>query len=337
MALVKRDNSRYWYCQFQVNHRFVVRSTKTTDKRLAKQICSCIRAEVIENGRSPTVKIITVDQAIDVVVRAKAGTANHRNLLGHKRSLLQAIGPVLTVDKLTYDIITKWIDKRKSEGIKPQTIKHGLNLLSQSLKWARKQGYAVGAFDIPRITVDNNRVRYLSADEQSRLISYLRAKANEGDPLAKQGLHVAIVLLDTGARYSEIASIRWDQIDLDTNAIRLWRSKVKNESILFMTDRVKHVLVERLACRSDDNVFVKPLSIARVIRKAMRAVNLQGCTIHTLRHTNATTLIQNGMSIYEVKHVLGHSDIRTTMRYCHLEQAIVTEKAMQVLNRLNTK
>jgi site-specific recombinase XerD len=41
------------------------------------------------------------------------------------------------------------------------------------------------------------------------------------------------------------------------------------------------------------------------------------------------------MSVYEVKEVLGHSDIRTTMRYAHLEQAKVTSRARDVIELLN--
>jgi site-specific recombinase XerD len=43
------------------------------------------------------------------------------------------------------------------------------------------------------------------------------------------------------------------------------------------------------------------------------------------------------MSVYEVRVILGHSDIKTTMRYAHLEQKQVTSKARDVINRLNQK
>ena len=41
------------------------------------------------------------------------------------------------------------------------------------------------------------------------------------------------------------------------------------------------------------------------------------------------------MSLYEVKEILGHADIQTTMRYAHIEQAHVSLKARDVINRLN--
>jgi site-specific recombinase XerD len=56
-----------------------------------------------------------------------------------------------------------------------------------------------------------------------------------------------------------------------------------------------------------------------------------------LRHTHATRLIQNGLNLYEVKEILGHSDIKTTMRYAHIEQAQVSRKAVDVINIFNHK
>jgi site-specific recombinase XerD len=64
---------------------------------------------------------------------------------------------------------------------------------------------------------------------------------------------------------------------------------------------------------------------------------LSDCRIHTLRHTHASRLVQNGLSVYEVREILGHTDIKTTMRYAHLEQRQVTSKARDVINRLNNR
>ncbi|WP_454623022.1 tyrosine-type recombinase/integrase [Brucella anthropi] len=85
-----------------------------------------------------------------------------------------------------------------------------------------------------------------------------------------------------------------------------------------------------------DTVFVNKLGERRgysavAIRSAVRLAGLHDCTIHTLRHTHATRLVQNGLSIQEVKAVLGHSDIRTTMRFVHLERTFVARYARDVL------
>jgi site-specific recombinase XerD len=107
-----------------------------------------------------------------------------------------------------------------------------------------------------------------------------------------------------------------------------------------MTDRVFEVLSRRDATKASSYVFCNRNGDARgysamLIRKAIQRAGLRDCRIHTLRHTHASRLIQNGMSVYEVKEILGHSDIKTTLRYAHLESRQVTSKARDVINHLN--
>jgi site-specific recombinase XerD len=45
--------------------------------------------------------------------------------------------------------------------------------------------------------------------------------------------------------------------------------------------------------------------------------------------------VQNGLSVYEIKEVLGHADVKTTMRYAHLEQQAVLARARDVIDRVN--
>jgi site-specific recombinase XerD len=99
-----------------------------------------------------------------------------------------------------------------------------------------------------------------------------------------------------------------------------------------MTDRVFEVLSRRASTDAGRFVFCNRNGDARgysamSIRKPLQRAGLHDCKIHMLRHTHASRLIQNGMSVYEVMEILGHSDIKTTMRYAHLEQRQVTSKA----------
>jgi len=189
-------------------------------------------------------------------------------------------------------------------------------------------------------------------DEEKRLLKELNPR-REGkglkpfhlrDEEMKQSMkdvyELVVVLLDTGARYGEIANIEWSSIDLSDNAIHLWRPKVQNESVLYMTSRVRKILEGRYSQPHGRYVFTNRLGgprgyASQSIRKAMKRANLMGCTIHTLRHTHATRLIQNGMSVYEVKEILGHSDIKTTMRYAHLEQKVVSSRARDLIDKMN--
>ncbi len=57
-------------------------------------------------------------------------------------------------------------------------------------------------------------------------------------------------------------------------------------------------------------------------------------TIHDFRHTCASRLVQNGLSLYEVANILGHTDVQTTQRYAHLESKDVSRRARDIMESL---
>ena len=258
------------------------------------------------------------------------------------------------LSELTGKHYSDYVEHRKQQGYAPQTIKHGVRFISAVIKQAKREGYAVADIEPPVISIRPTRLRYLCLEEEQRLLRELDP-LREGKSIPPQdkrpphilrelqdNFDIVVVLLDTGARYGEIAKLTWEQIDLETRTIRLWRSKVSNESILFMTSRVHQVLSKRFQSRTSQYLFTNRTNgprgyTTKGIRKAYRRAGLHDCTIHTLRHTHATRLVQNGLSIYEVRSVLGHTDIKTTMRYAHLETVEVTERARDVIEGLNAE
>jgi integrase/recombinase XerD len=75
-------------------------------------------------------------------------------------------------------------------------------------------------------------------------------------------------------------------------------------------------------------------SIQYVIKEALQKTNIRkAVSMHTLRHSFATHLLEDGIDIHSIQHLLGHSDIRTTIIYLHVVQ-IKTRLAHSPLDRL---
>jgi integrase len=342
MTLVRRANSKHWYVQFQLKHQTIIRSTRTTDKRTAERVAAKIRAEAHERIVLGKKKQITLGEALERFVQCKAGTPNHRNQVNHAKQITKHIRSSLPLAALQPSMLEDYKQKRTEAGV---------SCLTGALKKAKRDGYDCPDLTAPAVKIPNGKLRFLSHDEERRLLDELdpnrrvNGLSNSGrarlQGFMQDNYDLIVLLLDTGARYSEIANIQWSQINLAERTISLWRSKVSNESIIFMTDRVHDILTRRSLSPSGLHVFTNKAGAARgyssvAIRKAFSRAGLHDCTIHTLRHTHASRLIQNGLSVYEVRAVLGHTDIRTTMRYAHLEQVSVTQKARDVINRLNS-
>ena len=295
---------------------------------------------------------ITLADAFEQYKLSKQGIASYGNLIAYETVLRRLLPMKKHIDEITSRDLEKFKRDRVEEGVGAESIKYGLLLIRGTLKFAQQLGYQVCDVIFPQIKLSKNSLRYLSDDEERRLLVALdpmrhgaglqpvAARSAEMQRTLQDAYDLVILLLDTGARYSEIANIEWQRIDLVTRTIHLWRQKVQNETVLFMTDRVFDVLSRRESNSAGRYVFSNRNGDARgysamSIRKAIKRAGLRDCRIHTLRHTHASRLVQNGMSVYEVKEILGHTDIKTTLRYAHLEQRVVTSKARDVINKLN--
>ena len=257
MSLVKRGNSKFWYVQFQIDRQTIVRSTKTTDRKVAEQVAAKIRADVHAELLLGKKELITLETALRRFANTKAGTANYRNLKSQIRIILRTIDCSIPLPKVNSDTLEQFRQKRLSQGCGSQTIKHGMNCLMGAIRLARKDGYQCPSVDAPLIRTANSRVRYLSVEEERRLLRELDptrvanglsaepARRADRQKWMQDNYDLVIMLIDTGARYSEIANIAWKDIDLNGGEIRLWRSKVQNESVIYMTDRVEIILRRR--------------------------------------------------------------------------------------------
>lgn len=354
MGVYKRASSKYWYIQFQFNNKTYVRSSKTTEKSAAKQIEREWRRALHAQSELGISERIKLTDALSNYAASKAGTASHRNIKYRADRLAGHFGPAKYLDKLTFADLETLQRTQIVGGNGSHTINHLFTIIRGTRKYAAKHGYLVNELEFPSVTIPKKPIRYLSRDEETALLRELEParpmKGMSSDPscqhIIRQDLQdnydLVILLLDTGARYSEIAKLQWSQIDLPNRMLRLWRPKASNESVLYLTDRAFGVLKRRSESSGHPGpIFSNRKNRSRsyapiAIRKALRRAGLADCTIHTLRHTHASRLIQNGMSIYEVREILGHADIKTTMRYAHLEQQTVSARAAGVINRINS-
>lgn len=352
MSVLKRGNSKYWYIQFQFRGKTYIRSAKTTDKRAAEQMERDWRRQLHSQEYLGQKERISIRDALEQFCESKKGTPNYTNLSINSRYLNKVFRTHRYLDEVTSEDLERLKHKRFKDGYSAGTLKHTFNLFRGAWKYARRMGYQVSDFEFPEVKLPKYRLRYLSVEEEKQLLKELEPKreASGLKPYEQRpekmkrdmqdNYDLVVILLDTGARYAEIAGLEWKNINLDERTINLWRPKVQNESVLYMTDRVHRVLSRRYRDKHSEYLFVNRAGGKRgysavSIRKAFRRAGLHDCSIHTLRHTHASRLIQNGMSIYEVKEILGHSDIKTTMRYAHLEQKNVSFRARDVINQLN--
>jgi integrase len=189
---------------------------------------------------------------------------------------------------------------------------------------------------------DNKRYRFLTVDEADLLLNELKFKY----PLIHE---ISLISLNCGLRAGEIFALTWSNIDLENGRLIATDTKTKENRFPLMTDEVKQIFQNKERGSPNELVFPSRNSKERkaISKSFMRTVKKLGLNegitdsrnkvvFHTLRHTYASWLVQDGLSLYEVSKLLGHSTITMTERYSHLAPQNY-EKSVKIIEKKSRK
>lgn len=212
-------------------------------------------------------------------------------------------------------------------GLSPRSANYHLDVIRQAWNQAVIDGKTDLAHPVAKVKknkIDNRRERYLTLDEEKLLLSTLAERS-------QKEYELAVMSLDTGARWGELAALRWENIDLADGRIIFTDTKSGRSRPAYLTERAKVVLIQRQQTAKSKYAFStsdgrKLVYQSDVFSKAVKDLGLnQGITdrrrkvtFHTLRHTFASRLVMAGVDLYTVKELLGHQSIQMTERYAHL-------------------
>lgn len=223
----------------------------------------------------------------------------------------------------------------------PRSIQYALAVIRQVWNQAvndevTETQHPVKKVKIPQ--VHNKKDRFFSDEEEAQLLAVLAKKS----PVTYD---MAIMSLDTGARWSELAKLKWAQVDLSAETVRLIDTKPGGDRTAHIaTSRVLEMLKRRQrkeAKKSEDKTsqYVFPArdggeqeQVNRICYREIKALGFnKDCdrkhhlSFHSFRHTCASRLAMSGVPLYTIKEVLGHHTITTTERYAHLLPSAMRE------------
>ncbi len=207
----------------------------------------------------------------------------------------------------------------------PVAANRALALLATMLSWAERIGERPDGSN-PCKHVDRNpekgRERLLSAEELARLGDALDQAVAAGiadwRPVA-----VVRLLLFTGARLSEVLTMRWSWINHTAGLARLPDSKTGARN-LFLPAPALELLAKLPHFAANEHVIPgdRPgapfVGVQRPWQRIRKLAGLNDLRLHDLRHGFASTGVAAGESLFVVGKLLGHKQSKTTERYAHL-------------------
>lgn len=147
--------------------------------------------------------------------------------------------------------------------------------------------------------------------------------------LLKQRIALTLIY-SAGLRSQEVINLKISDIDFERKTIHIRQSKYKKDRIVPLAESMALGLKKYLKAENphiwlfngkepDGRYCVRGLSW--VMRETLKKTSItKDATLHSLRHSYATHLLEQGLNIVTLKELLGHADITTTMIYLHVAQ-----------------
>jgi site-specific recombinase XerD len=246
------------------------------------------------------------------------------------------------IEKLTDEMVRKYrlflthFEDPYGKRLSPTTQSYYVIALRAFLKYCVRKGIKTLSpekVDLPKS--ENHNIKFLDRELVERLLM-------SPDTSTMAGLRdrtILEVLFSTGLRVSELAKLDIDKIDLKEREFGII-GKGRRARVVFLTDRAVGWLDKWLSTRSDpfralwiripksgewdpamggEKARLSIRGIQRIVEKYRRSAGIaMNVSPHTLRHSFATTLLQQGADLRSVQEMLGHKNVATTQIYTHV-------------------
>lgn len=213
----------------------------------------------------------------------------------------------------------------------PASVSRMISALRKFYRFLLREG-AISADPMTKIDIPK-RAQHLPATLSSQEVDALMAKPDTDKPLGLRDRAIFELMYATGLRVSEVVDLRLDQLHLAMNLLQVTGKGDKERLVPISPQATQWVdrylqegrpkLLKRVQPK---NVFVNfhggPMTrqgIWKNLKAYIASIGIEkDVTPHTLRHSFATRLLENGADLRVVQELLGHSDISTTQIYTHL-------------------
>ena len=337
---IYKRGSTYWIRYADVDGSIKFESAKTNKIEKAVGLLAQRKKGVEEGIEAP--KKIKSYYFIELAEKYTAwmqGRHESADSKAYRINQLKAYFGILPLRKFTTLLLTEYQTSLINKKLAPASVNKNISILKAMIKMAVQWDMAPeitlkNVLKVKQLEENNARLRYLEdAAECQKLI----------DACDKHLKPIVITALNSGMRRGEILSLRWDKnIDLKNGLILLEKTKTKRRREIPINKTLRETLESlyhgtKETPRRIDVLWVfhdngRPYkSVKRSFNSALRKANIRDFVFHDLRHCFASHLIMAGIDITTVSKLLGHQNIKMTLRYAHLAPAHLA-KAVDVLD-----
>ena len=262
----------------------------------------------------------------------------------------------LELDTVSVKHVEGWRAKERKRGLRISTINRKVTALRAALNWAYKRGI-IEAYPLARLEMlrdeSDHRVRYLSGEERERLFEaldarerrlreertrynqWLRARGKtplpslDKMPFADHLKPMILVSLNTGIRQGSLFALRWSDINMREAILTVRAASSKSgKTVRVPLNRTAREALSawQKQTRGDGDGLVFPSpkgggmmdNCKSAWEHLLKDAGIEGFRWHDMRHDFASRLVMAGVDLNTVRELLGHADLKMTLRYAHL-------------------
>lgn len=226
--------------------------------------------------------------------------------------------------------IRSYLSAEEKRGVAASTRENRRQVLSSFFGWLSREGLIEKNPMLNVAPVKQKKVK--RKPFSNREIAKLRRAAL--NPNDSRNMAIILFFASTGCRVGEVCKLNRDDIDMKEQSVTVLGKGDKERTVLFDDDAALY-LSSYLSEREDDeealflgkfNERMTPGGMRYMMRQLGKKAGVTNVHPHRFRRTRATSLIDHGMQIQNVSHLLGHEKIDTTMKYVYIdEQNVATD------------
>lgn len=367
-SLTKRG--KYWYVRVDMGKdpktgKRIQRNinTKCTKKPDAEKVQAKI-VNLINNGMFVDPNTITFIELLKIWLEDYVKINNQRTTYQINEFItnqhLQPYFKNIKLQKLSPMDIQHYYSTKLKEGLSESTVVRHHAVIHKALEYAKSKKLLNSNpddfTDLPKQS-KKSKGRALTVQETDRLLAAIKGESIET---------AVLLALTLGLRRGEVCGLKWRNINLDDGIVFVKETRVQFKEIIdkdkaktddsirslplpkFLFDYLKNKKTKQkenmlmcgkqfkedcyVCCWQDGTPF-KPDYISKKFKKIIKKAELdESLRFHDLRHSNATFLLRQGVSLKEIQIWLGHSNIKTTMDiYTHVD----VEMKKNVANKID--
>lgn len=221
----------------------------------------------------------------------------------------------------------------RKQKVSPATVNRELaclkHMYAKAIEWEKADNSP--ASKVRKFREANQRVRYLEEEEIERLY----------ETCSEHLKPIVAVALNTGMRKGEILNLKWPDVNLRTRVICILNSKNDEKREIPINEDLTRILFRVRKNPKSPYVFCKedgiPYGDVKVgFRATLKRAKIKNFRFHDLRHTFASRLVMRGVDLKTVQELLGHKDMRMTLRYAHLSADHKRAAVERLSSRMDT-